>query len=98
MMLNVKFDIMKAIRTDEEILSGVTESYGDLGTQSSVIVGAFRKGVNWSDNHPRIGLVDINKAREWVKNAFISPYGQISPFGEELANSIADEFVKAMEE
>lgn len=43
-------------------------------------------------NHPRKGFVDINKAREWVKNAFIGP------FGEGLANSIADEFVKAMEE
>lgn len=43
-------------------------------------------------NHPRKGFVDINKAREWVKNAFIGP------FGEGLANSIADEFVKSMEE
>jgi hypothetical protein len=32
----------------------------------------------------------IEKAREWVKNAFIGP------FGEGLANNIADEFVKAM--
>ena len=43
-------------------------------------------------NQPRKGFVDINKAREWVKNAFIGP------FGEGLANSIADEFVRAMEE
>ena len=43
-------------------------------------------------NHPRKGFVDINKAREWVKNAFIGP------FGEGLANNIADEFVRAMEE
>lgn len=68
-MFNVKFDIMEAIRTEEEILISVTES----------------------DNHPRKGFVDINKAREWVKNAFIGP------FGEGLANSIADEFVKEME-
>lgn len=45
-----------------------------------------------SVNYPRKGFVDINKAREWVKNAFIGP------FGEGLANNIADEFVKAMEE
>lgn len=83
---------MENFRTDEEILSGVTEFYGALGTQTSMIVGSFTKGVNWSDNHPRKGLVDINKAREWVKNAFIGP------FGEGLANNIADEFVKAMEE
>ena len=43
-------------------------------------------------NHSGKGFVDINKAREWVKNAFIGP------FGEGLANSIADEFVRAMEE
>lgn len=43
-------------------------------------------------NQPRKGFVDINKAREWVKNAFVGP------FGEGLANSIADEFVRAMEE
>jgi hypothetical protein len=43
-------------------------------------------------NQSRKGFVDINKAREWVKNAFVGP------FGEGLANSIADEFVKAMEE
>lgn len=83
---------MENFRTEEEILSGVTESYGRVGTQCSMIVGAFRRGVNWSDNHPRKGFVDINKAREWVKNVFIGP------FGEGLANSIADEFVKEMEE
>ena len=43
-------------------------------------------------NQSRKGFVDINKAREWVKNAFIGP------FGEGLANNIADEFVRAMEE
>jgi hypothetical protein len=32
----------------------------------------------------------IERAREWVKNAFTGP------FGEGLANNIADEFVKAM--
>ena len=48
--------------------------------------------VNESDNQPRKGFVDINKAREWVKNAFVGP------FGEGLANNIADEFVKAMQE
>lgn len=81
---------MENFRTDEEILSGVTEFYGVLGTQTSMIVRPFTKGVNWSDNHPRKGLVDINKAREWVKNAFVGP------FGEGMANSIADEFVKKM--
>ena len=45
---------------------------------------AFIEGANWADK------TMIEKAREWVKNAFVNP------FGEGLANSIADEFVKAM--
>jgi hypothetical protein len=32
----------------------------------------------------------LKKARKWVKNAFFGP------FGKDLANSIADEFVKEM--
>ena len=44
----------------------------------------FETGAKWADKTMLI------KAREWVKNAFIGP------FGEGLANSIADEFVKAM--
>ena len=83
---------MENFRTDEEILSVATEYYGHIGAHKNMIFAAFRTGVNWSDNNPRKGFVDINKAREWVKNAFIGP------FGEGLANSIADEFVKSMEE
>ena len=83
---------MENFRTDEEILSGATEYYGHIGAHKNMIFAAFRTGVNWSDNNPRKGFVDINKAREWVKNAFVGP------FGEGLANNIADEFVKAMEE
>jgi hypothetical protein len=59
---------MENFRTDEEILSGITEFYGTLGTQTSMIVGAFTKGVNWSDNHPRKGLVNIERACEWLDN------------------------------
>ena len=83
---------MENFRTNEEILSGATECYGHIGAHSSIVFASFRTGVNWSDNHPRKGVVDINKAREWVKNAFIGT------LGEGLANIIADEFVKAMEE
>ena len=46
----------------------------------------FKNIAEWADK------TMLNKAREWVKNAFVGP------FGEGLANSIADEFVKAMEE
>ena len=59
--------------------------------QSSSHQAIFIEGAEWADENPKEGLVDINKAREWVKNVFIGP------FGEGLANSIADEFVKEME-
>jgi hypothetical protein len=49
-------------------------------TSYSLIVETAR----WADE------TMIERAREWVKNAFTGP------FGEGLANSIADEFVKAM--
>ena len=47
-------------------------------------------GVKWADNNPREDLVSIEKAKIWVRNAF-AEY-----FGNELANNIADEFIKAM--
>lgn len=76
----------------EQIKQGIIEHYGGLGYQSGMIRETFETAVKWADEHPKEGLVDINKAREWVKNVFIGP------FGEGLANSIADEFVKEMEE
>lgn len=45
----------------------------------------FIDGAKWADK------TMIDKAREWVKNAFVGT------FEEGMANSIADEFVKAME-
>lgn len=45
----------------------------------------FIAGAKWADK------TMIDKAREWVKNAFAGV------FGEGLANSISYEFVKAME-
>lgn len=44
----------------------------------------FIEGAKWADESM------LKKSREWVKNAFTGV------FGEGLANSIADEFVKAM--
>lgn len=56
----------------------------------------FKRGVKWADKHPKPEMVNkqefIEKAKSWVKNCFIGP------FGEGLADNIADEFVKYMEE
>lgn len=50
----------------------------------------FLTGVEWADEHPKEGLVNIEKAAEWVKNAFKGP------FGEGLAENIKQDFIKAM--
>ena len=63
---------------------------GDICDDRDLIQKAYIYGAKYSDENPKNGLIDINKAREWVKNAFLGP------FGEGLANSIANEFVKAM--
>lgn len=51
---------------------------------NSLEANSIIEGAKWADE------AMIEKSREWVKNAFTGV------FGEGLANSIADEFVKAM--
>jgi hypothetical protein len=84
---------MENFRTDEEILSGITEFYGTLGTQTSMIVGAFTKGVNWSDNHPRKGLVNIERACEWLDVNFPT----MDSAGSWYKEGFIKQFKKAME-
>lgn len=50
----------------------------------------FLTGVEWADEHPKEGLVSIEKAAEWVKNSFKGT------FGEGLAENIKQEFIKTM--
>jgi hypothetical protein len=50
----------------------------------------FLTGVEWADEHPKEGLVSIEKAAEWVKNAFKGT------FGEGLAENIKQEFIETM--
>lgn len=96
---------MKPLLTREEEIEKQGTTYSDIASNyiewgdgfedyddREYVERAFIEGAKWADNNPKEGLVDINKAREWVKNAFVGP------FGEGMANNIADEFVKAMEE
>ena len=50
----------------------------------------FLTGVEWADEHPKEGLVSIEKAAEWVKNSFKET------LGEGLAENIKQEFIKTM--
>ena len=51
---------------------------------TSLEANSVIEGAEWADE------TMIERAREWVKNTFTGP------FGEGMANNIADEFVKAM--
>lgn len=57
---------------------------------------AFIDGAEWADEHPKPDMVNkaefIEKAKAWVKSCFTGP------FDEGMANNIADEFEKYMEE
>lgn len=63
---------------------------------TSLEANSIIEGIMWADDHPKSEMVNkeefIEKARAWVKNCFIGP------FGEGLADNIADEFVKYLEE
>ena len=50
----------------------------------------FLTGVEWADEHPKEGLVSIEKAAEWVKNSFKGT------LGEGLAEKIKQEFIETM--
>lgn len=50
----------------------------------------FLIGVEWADEHPKEGLISIEKAAEWVKNSFKGT------FSEGLAENIKQDFIKAM--
>ena len=70
------------------------ERYYEIGEASYEWVGErgdteFRCGAEWSDEHPRKGLVDINKAVEWLET---NQHGFI------LTEKDIEDFRKAMEE
>ena len=50
----------------------------------------FLSGVEWADEHPKEGLVSLEKSAEWVKNCFKGT------FGERLGENIKQEFIETM--
>ena len=74
------------MKREEEIrqeMSKIAGTHPDWTKNDCMRMG-FSEGAKWADE------TMLKKSREWVKNAFTGV------FGEGLANSIADEFVKAM--
>ena len=80
----------------EQILSEVQKKYLNDYTHIASKIDAFVDGAEWADEHPKSGTVNkqefIAKAKAWVKNCFTGP------FAEGMADNIADEFEKYMEE
>lgn len=74
------------IRKYAEEKCALCDNVGFDGDVYSLVV----ESIEWADAHPSDEMVSLNKAKDWVKTAFIGP------FGEGLADSIAEEFVKVM--
>jgi hypothetical protein len=74
------------IRKYAEEKCAMCDNVGFDGDVYSLVV----ESIEWADTHPSEEMVSLNKAKDWVRNAFVGP------FGEGLADSIAEEFVKIM--
>ena len=63
---------------------------------TSLEANSIIEGITWADEHPKSEMVNkeefIEKAKAWVKNCFVGP------FDEGMANNIANEFEKYMDE
>ena len=79
----------------EEILKKaielVDEKYQDLGikTTHECSVSACQEMGEWADSHPRKGLVDIEKACNYIGSHLVSAY---------TGKSVIEDFRKAMED
>ena len=56
---------------------------------------SFKRGVEWGDEHPRKGLVDIDKVYKWLEEN-LHMYNTSECKGDRIA--FVEDFKKAMEE
>ena len=63
--------------------------YDNIGFDGDVF-SLVVESIEWADTHPSEEMVSLNKAKDWVKKFCVGT------FGEGLADSIAEEFVKEM--
>lgn len=82
---------MTRTREDEIINASIAYANEEF-PEHEFVCNCFASGAKWADDNPKEDLINIEKAKIWVRNAF-AEY-----FGNELANNIANEFIKAMEE
>ena len=72
----------------EEASDSFVKGYIHGGSKQSWLKDGFVAGAQWADEHPKKGLVDIDRACEWLKNTEIGTF----PY------KLIKEFRKAMEE
>ena len=75
---------------EEEIKQGSIDYMGPVNEFNPLPWIAFREGAKWADSCPRKGLVDIDRASEWIA-LHITEYLDRSDW-------MAEDFKKAMEE
>lgn len=75
----------------EEFAKGYTSLYVDDNYE------AIKAGVEWADEHPRKGLVDIEKACEWLQDNTMSSLC-LDLGNTQIVREFIDNFCNAMEE
>ena len=82
--------------TRQEEIDKQAKIYADIdsiipaGSELSDKVG-FREGAQWADKHPREGLVDIEKACDWLEK-------NVWPMTGVDYSALTESFYKAMED
>ena len=71
---------------------------GDVCDDKYFIEKAFKAGAEWADEHPKEGLVSIDKAYKWIKENFENYVGVDVSEYDIYDDEFADDFRKAMEE
>ena len=51
---------------DESIIGGINRNTAEI--ISAIVQRSVIQGAEWADQHPRKGLVDIEKIVEWIEN------------------------------
>lgn len=95
-----KEQIIEKASKDSEIYYKVNDNYGDC------FHGGFIDGAKWSDEHPKQGLISIEKACEWLENELFEDVAEPNPYyysdvkskSYDFLENFIEGFRKAMEE
>ena len=85
--------IIEKASKDSEIFYKVNDNYGDC------YHGGFIDGAKWADEHPKQGLISIDKACEWLQENTVKDFDNknLTMLFGSIIDMITD-FRKAMEE